>query len=137
MEVATMMRWAIVGVGLFVSVASFHSHASKKMTSDLATVWFLLGIVIMVIGAVPSLSRWLDQISGWTGVALFFIGAMCLWAAFRICLILSRLVTQNQELAMQVSLLLGAQQPQPGTPAESEETAPEERNSDEKSFICH
>lgn len=132
-----MMRWAMVGTGLFVVLASFHSHASKHMNSDLATVWCLIGIVIMVIGAVPPLSRWLEKISGWTGAALFCVGAVCLWAAFRICRILSHLVTQNQELAMQVSLLLGAQQQPLISSAADEAVETEESVHDEESLVCH
>ena len=130
------MRWALVGVGLLLVYSSFRAHAAKKMTSDLATAWCLVGIVLLVVGVVPPLSRWLDLISGWTGIALFCVGAVCLWAAFRICLILSRLVTQNQELAMQGSLLLGAQQHPPVGPADDRASAPPEEDHEE-SLVCH
>lgn len=58
------MRWALVGVGLLLVYSSFRAHAAKKMTSDLATAWCLVGIVLLVVGVVPPLSRWLDLISG-------------------------------------------------------------------------
>ena len=96
MNAVGIMRLTLVGVGLLVAAASFWFHAAKKMTSDLATAWCLVGIVILVIGAVPVLSDWLGRISVWTGMALLISGSVGLWAAFRICLILSRLVTQNQ-----------------------------------------
>lgn len=135
MNAVGIMRLTLVGVGLLVAAASFWLHAAKKMTSDLATAWCLVGIVILVIGAVPALSDWLGRISVWTGMALLISVSVGLWAAFRICLILSRLVTQNQELAMQVSLLLGTQQHPPVKPAATEEA--EEDSAHEESPVCH
>ena len=135
MNAVGIMRLTLVGVGLLVAAVSFWFHAAKKMTSDLATAWCLVGIVILVIGAVPALSDWLGRISVWTGMALLISVSVGLWAAFRICLILSRLVTQNQELAMQVSLLLGTQQHPPGKPAATEETGG--GSAHEESPVCH
>lgn len=106
MGLAVIMRYGLAMVGLVLLISSFWFHAAKKMTSDLAAAWCLLGFVLMMVGLVPVLSTWIDHISGWTGIALFFVGTACLVGAFRICLIISRLTTQNQELAMLVSLLL-------------------------------
>ncbi len=39
-------------------------------------------------------------------MALFIVGAVCLWGGFQFSLLLSRLAMKNHELAMQVSLLL-------------------------------
>lgn len=107
-----IMRLMMVAVGILLAFASFWYHAAKKLTLDLAAAWCLVGVVLVVVGAVPLLSRWLERISGWTGMALFSVGGVCLWAAFSVCLTLSRLLTQNQELTMQVSLLRGVQQPE-------------------------
>lgn len=106
MGTTAIMRCVIVGIGLMLVVASFWFHAGKKMNSDLAAVWCLLGLAVAVVGAVPVLSNWLGQISLWTGIALLCVGTACLLGAFRICLMISKLVTENQELAMMVSLLL-------------------------------
>lgn len=106
MELTVVMRYGLVVVGLALLISSFWFHATKRMISDLAAAWCLLGFVLIVVGTVPTLSMWIDRISGWTGIALFVVGAACLGGAFRICLVISRLTTQNQELAMLVSLLL-------------------------------
>lgn len=106
MGTSAIMRCAIVGIGLLLVIASFWFHAGKKMNSDLAAVWCVLGVAVVIVGAVPMLSKWLDLISLWTGIALLCVGAACLLGAFRICLMISKLITQNQELAMLVSLLL-------------------------------
>lgn len=106
MGTSAIMRCAIVGIGLLLVIASFWFHAEKKMNSDLAAVWCVLGVAVVIVGAVPMLSKWLDLISLWTGIALLCVGAACLLGAFRICLMISKLITQNQELAMLVSLLL-------------------------------
>lgn len=110
MGITAFMRCAIVGMGLFLAVGSIWFHAKKKMTLDLAAAWCLLGVAITLVGAVPVLSRWIGLISIWTGAALLCVGAACLLGAFRICLLISRLITQNQELAMMVAILLAERQ---------------------------
>ena len=68
-------------------------------------------------------------VSGWTALALFCVGSVCLWGAFLLSLLISRLLSQNQELAMQVSLLL----------RENEELLAwrrEEAREDEADFVC-
>lgn len=128
------MRLAMVVIGILLSLASFWSHATKKMTLDLAVAWCLAGITIVVIGAVPALSRWLEYISAWTGAALLMVAIVGLWSSFRICLVLSRLAAQNQELAMQVSLLLASQQQTAPPPAAAKA---EEKTGHEKSTVCY
>lgn len=129
-----MIRGVIVGSGLLLMAASFRFHAGKKMTSDLAAVWCLLGLAIVTVGAVPVLSRWIDLISMWTGIALLCVGAAGLVGAFRICLMLSKLITENQELAMMVSLLLAEHRQQ----KEWEDTDPAEiGEGHEEHTVCH
>lgn len=106
MEIAGVIKYGMIAVGAVVILASFWFHSVKKMTSDLAVAWALLGAVLVIVGAVPVLSAWIQKISGWTGLALFCVGAVCLWGAFQLTLQISRLLMQNQELAMQISLLL-------------------------------
>lgn len=134
MGTTAIMRCVIVGIGLLLVAASFRFHAVKKMNSDLAAVWCVLGLTVVTVGAIPVLSRWLEMISLWTGIALLCVGVACLLGAFRICLMISKLITENQELAMQVSLLLAERR-------QGEEKAdavqPEESVANEESAVCH
>ena len=90
MEITTLMRCAVVGVGLILAGSSVWFYAKKKMISDLAAAWCLLGADVMAVGAIPPFSRWLNLISVWTGIALLGVGAAALLGAFRICLMISR-----------------------------------------------
>ncbi len=110
MEIASIIKYGMIAVGAVAILASFWSHAVKKMTLDFAVAWGLLGAVLILVGAVPPLSAWIMKISGWTGLALFCVGTVCLWGAFQITLQISRLHMRSQELAMQVSLLMAENQ---------------------------
>lgn len=86
--------------------SSFWYHSVRKMTVNLAVVWEILGVILIVIGSVPVLSSWTHLISMGTGLGLFIVGAVCLWGGFQFSLLVSRLAMKNQELAIQVSLLI-------------------------------
>ena len=106
MSTLNLIRLGVILVGLILAIASFWSHAAKKMNSDLAVAWCILGVSLVIMGAVPVFSAWLGMISFWTAVALFGVGTVTLGGAFELCLLISRALTQNKELAMQISLLL-------------------------------
>lgn len=133
MNTVLVMRIAIVAIGLSLTVFSFLLHARKKMNSDLATVWCIVGLSVLLVGAVPMFSQWLNLISMWTGIALLCVGTACLVGAFRICVMLSKLTTENCELAMAVSLLLSERRREDALlPAEAEVGAEHEKN-----IVCH
>ena len=106
MSAVDVMRLMIIGIGLGVVLASFWAHAAKWMTPDLAAVWCVAGFLLIAVGAVPALSGWLFHLSIETGMVLLCSGGAFLIAAFYLCLLISRLIMQNMELAMQISLLL-------------------------------
>ncbi len=133
MNTVLVMRIAIVAIGLSLMVFSFLLHAKKKMNSDLATVWCIVGLSVLLVGAVPMFSQWLNLISMWTGVALLCVGTACLIGAFRICVMLSKLTTENCELAMAVSLLLSERQQGEALPSTEAKAGAEH----EEAAVCH
>lgn len=86
--------------------ASFWYHSVRKMTVNLAVIWEILGVILVVIGNVPVFSSWTHLISMGTGLGLFIVGTVCLWGGFQFSLLVSRLSMKNQELSIQVSLLI-------------------------------
>lgn len=106
MATADIIRYGMIAVGAVIMLLSFWFHAVQKMTADLAVVWEFLGLILIVIGAVPALSAWTVRISAGTGLALFCLGVVCAMGAFHFSLMVSRMQMKNQELAMQISLLM-------------------------------
>lgn len=106
METAGFLRYGVIVVGLALAAASFWTHASKRMNSDLSVAWCLLGVALVAMGIVPALCAWMYLISLWTGLVLFVIGAVFLCGIFKLSTLISQVQTQNKELAMQISLLL-------------------------------
>ena len=103
---ADIIKYGMIAAGVFVMVSSFWHHSCRKLTVNLAVVWEIFGAILIATGVFPVLSTWAHHISRGTGMALFIVGAVCLWGGFQFSLLLSRLAMKNHELAMQVSLLL-------------------------------
>ncbi len=103
---ANIVKYGMIAAGIFIMVSSFWFHSVRKLTINLAVVWEILGVMLIVAGIFPILSSWTYHISTGTGMVLFFMGAICLWGGFQFSLLVSRLAMKNQELAMQVSLLI-------------------------------
>lgn len=101
-----MIKYGLITVGVFVMLSSFWYHSVRKLTVNLAVVWEILGVILILVGTVPALSSWTHLISIGTGMGLFIVGAVCLWGGFQFSLLVSRLAMKNQELAIQVSLLI-------------------------------
>lgn len=104
--IADIVKYGMITAGIFIMVSSFWNHSFRKLTVNLAVVWEIFGVILVATGIFPVLSTWAHHISRGTGMALFIVGAVCLWGGFQFSLLLSRLAIKNQELAMQVSLLL-------------------------------
>ena len=103
---ADIIKYGMIAAGVFVMVSSFWHHSCRKLTVNLAVVWEIFGAILIATGVFPVLSTWAHHISRGTGMALFIVGAVCLWGGFQFSLLLSGLAMKNHELAMQVSLLL-------------------------------
>jgi len=103
---ADIIRYGMIAAGIFIMISGLWYHSVRKLTVNLAVVWEILGIILIATGIFPILSSWTYHISTGTGLALFFVGAACLWGGFQFSLLVSRLAMKNRELAMQISLLL-------------------------------
>lgn len=57
MSVAVLLRIGIVVTGLLIMWQSFYMHAVKKLAINLAVAWEGIGIGLILVGAIPVLSR--------------------------------------------------------------------------------
>lgn len=130
--IADIVKYGMIAAGVFVMVSSFWNHSLRKLTVNLAVVWEIFGAILIVTGVFPVLSTWAHHISRGTGMALFIVGAVCLWGGFQFSLLLSRLAMKNHELAMQVSLLLRENEE---IMRQLEEQADRMREYEEKTFV--
>ncbi len=101
-----LLKVGIIAAGGVTIAVSFWLYTTKRMVANLALVWDLLGVALVLLGAVPAFSAWLHLISLGTGAALFCLGIALVWGGFQVSLLLSRLIMKNQEMALQISLIL-------------------------------
>ena len=101
----TIIRIGLIAAGIIIIVFGFWTHSIKKLAVNYAVIWGLLGIVMILVGAIPVLSEWTAMMAPGTGLAFFCVGALILFTEVQESLVISQLNLKNRELAMQVSLL--------------------------------
>ena len=101
----TIIRVGLIAAGIILIVFGFWTHSIKKLAVNYAVIWGLLGIVMILVGAIPVLSEWTAMMAPGTGLAFFCVGALILFTEVQESLVISQLNLKNRELAMQVSLL--------------------------------
>ena len=101
----TIIRIGLIAAGIILIVFGFWTHSIKKLAVNYAVIWGLLGIVMILVGAIPVLSEWTAMMAPGTGLAFFCVGALILFTELQESLVISQLNLKNRELAMQVSLL--------------------------------
>ncbi len=101
----TIIRIGVIAAGIILIVFGFWTHSIKKLAVNYAVIWGLLGIVMILVGAIPVLSEWTAMMAPGTGLAFFCVGALILFTEVQESLVISQLNLKNRELAMQVSLL--------------------------------
>lgn len=99
------IRIGFIVVGVVLIVFSFWTHCAKRLTVDYAVAWTLLGACLVLVGAIPALLEWLNDLGATAGWGLFCIGVLLLSAGMHESMVISQLVSKNKELAMQVALL--------------------------------
>lgn len=107
MSIAAIVRIGISTTGFLIMGLTFYLHAVKKLTVNLAVAWegIGIGLVLVLVGAIPVLSSWCYLIGEGTVVAMFLVGAVAVWSGYELSVQISSLSLKTQELAMQVSLL--------------------------------
>ncbi len=83
----------------------FWTHSFKKLAVNYAVIWGLLGVLMVLMGAIPILSEWTHMLAPGTGLAFFCVGALILFTEVQNSLVISQLNMKNRELAMQVAML--------------------------------
>lgn len=101
----SIIRVGLIIVGIILIVFGFWTHSIKKLAVNYAVIWGLLGILMILVGAVPIFSEWTGLLAPGTGLAFFCVGAVVLFYAVQNSLVISQLTLKNRELAMQVSML--------------------------------
>ena len=101
----TIIRIGLGVGGVILFLFGFWTHSFKKLAVNSAVIWGLLGIFMILMGAIPILSEWTHMLAPGTGLAFFCVGALILFTEVQNSLVISQLNMKNRELAMQVALL--------------------------------
>lgn len=101
----SIMRIGIVIVGLLLIVFSFWTHSKKRLAVNYAVIWALLGLLLVLVGAVPVLSRWTTMVSPEMRLVIFCGGVLILFTEIQSSLTISQLTFKNREMAMHMALL--------------------------------
>ena len=109
MEAGSIIRIAMTTAGIAVMLCSFWFLSVKKMTADFAVIWEILGVLLLMIGAVPGLSGWTLNLFARGEQLVICIGAAGVFFCYLFSLLISRLSMKNHGLAIEVSMLLQEQ----------------------------
>ncbi len=105
MEAGSIVAIAMTAAGIAVMLCSFWFLSVKRMTADFAVMWEILGILLILAGIVPGLAEYTTVLFEKGEQWVICIGAGGLFFFYLFSLLLSRLQMENQELAIEVSLL--------------------------------
>lgn len=104
-EAVVFVRIAIIVVGVLLCIIDFVAYCKQKLLDKFAFILTMFGIVLIVVGAVPALSGWLEKFTLKGGIVLVICIVIALWILYSMCTSISVLTYKNQELAIQVSLI--------------------------------
>lgn len=106
MEAGSIIKIAMTAAGIVIMLCSFWFLSVKRMTADFAVIWEIVGILLIVIGAVPGLSGWTKDLLPKGEQLVLCIGAAGVFFCYLFSLLFSGQLTKNHELAIEVSMLL-------------------------------
>ena len=98
----TIIRILMVGTGILFLVLAFWAYTRQKLNDSMALIWAFVSIALVITGAVPAVSKHLNES---LLIFMFIICLILLFLLFKVSKAVSVLSMKNQELAMQVSLL--------------------------------
>lgn len=107
MEAGGIVENAMIVVGIAVMLCSFWFLSVKKMTADFAVLWEIFGVILIVAGVVLRVSGWEAEVYTTAEAVILCIGAAGLLCGYQFSLLLSCQMMRNQDLAIDVSMLLG------------------------------
>ena len=58
MEAGSIVEMALIAAGIAVMLCSFWFLSLKKLTADLAVVWEIIGVVLVITGVISWLFGW-------------------------------------------------------------------------------
>lgn len=105
MEPGLMLQIIMILTGFFLLIKTISSLAKRRMTEPFCLTWGLIAIGIILAGCLLRPAGWNQYISYTGMVLLILIGFCLLYGAYFISCRVSELMRQNNELAIQVSLL--------------------------------
>ena len=105
MEPGLMLQIIMILTGVYLLVRTISSLAKRRMTEPFCLTWGLVAIGIILAGCLLRPAGWNQYISYTGMVLLLLIGFCLLYGAYFISCQVSELMRQNNELAIQVSLL--------------------------------
>lgn len=106
MEAGSIVKFAMITVGITIIMISFWLLAVKKMVADFAVVWEIIGIMLVLMGAFPFLPVWTTVFCDESRAVVLFMGVAGLFLCYLFSMAISCLMTKNHELAIEVSMLL-------------------------------
>lgn len=109
MEMAVVMKTGIILFGAVMILACFWFHSINKLTVNFAVCWAVLGVLLILVGAILPMWIWNRLFAPWQGIPFLCLGMILLVGGFLGSIIFSQLIIKNRQLAMQMALLIGEQ----------------------------
>lgn len=91
--------------GIVLMILSFNTYVHKKISVTVCMSWCLAGIFLILIAAIPGVSRWTKVLCTKDCLVLFVMMLAFILVFFKMSMLVSQVIHRNQELAMQVALL--------------------------------
>lgn len=106
MEAGSIIKMAMTTAGIVIMLCSFWFLAVKMLTAYFAVIWEIMGILLIVISAVPGLSGWTENLYGKGEQLVLYVGTAGVFFCYLFSLMFSRQLMKSHELAIEVSMLL-------------------------------